>query len=681
MDGNTDGSLTQNEDKELELTQAGPLDLELDDEEVNSVIGKRVENGKIFWNKELDLDKSRELVEKNWLNTALDINKLYDFQVPYKNNRIFSAIETLIPIVLTNAPQPLVTQASDSEASYELAQNIQTILLALYEDLYLKNKLSMVARHLLVGYRFGAIKYRWDANRGILGEDGERKGGIVVECVRPTKLVIDAGATELDDIPLIAEYLDCTKEELTIKFPEKKEEIIQKFGGTQEYERNKNSRIQYLEVWFTYYKDGKRGEGVCHKYQDLVLDKMKNPHWNYDEQKKNEEGKSVLMNFLDRPQKPYIIFNYLNLGKYVIDDTSLTEQAIPLQDVLNKRGRQIVENADQANSGTIYNEEMISQEDVAKITGDPRESVMVKGPVNQAASRLPINLLPDYVIADKNDARAEIDNIYGTNAPIRGEASNAKTLGQEVISQRSNMSRLQTLADAIEDGSDRLYKGLVQMMKVFWDEPTMVKYTGEDGKTTFLEFSQDKIEDGIAVRVKAGSVLPKDKETTRQITMKLAPILDPLSLAKGLDDDNPKEFAKRMMLFKLSPQQYMEQYLGDSNTTGSDPRAVADLKTLLSGQPVQPPEDVSKDYLSTFNNFMNTPEFQKLQPELQQAIIEFVKMAMAKAKQGLGIEGTQEAQTPEPTADASAPEGQVPMEGQPQAAPMQEPPPQATMGF
>ena len=99
---------------------------------------------------------------------------------------------------------------------------------------------------------------------------------------------------------------------------------------------------------FSFFDDkGNKQEGVCWKYNQLLLDYGINPYYNYEESDKS--------NFLEKPEKPYIFFNFLRIGRWVFDDTSLTEQAATLQDILEKRGRQIVENADQSVSTKIFN--------------------------------------------------------------------------------------------------------------------------------------------------------------------------------------------------------------------------------------------------------------------------------------------------------------------------------------
>jgi hypothetical protein len=624
---NAIGSYTNNSNKEGELFTDDVLALDLSEDDTIKAIGNRLEQSEKFWNATVGLDKAREENEKYWMNTALDVSQFYDFQIPFKDNRIFIAVESLIPLIVSRPPQPIVTQAFETDASYELAKNLQKILLSKYEDLYLKQKFIMVVRHLLVGYRFAVQKYRWDTTVGTLQEDGSRSGDIAVDTIFPSKVVLDEAASDKDDIPLVGEYLSTSMEQLCLKFPGKKDEIYKQSGEQAGVKTNLSKKLGYVETWFTYYKDGQKKEGVAWKMEKILLDSMKNPNWNYDDENKN---------FFERPMKPYIVFNHLNLGKYIVDETSLSEQAQSQQDILNKRGRQIVENADSANSGSIYNSDMISQDDVAKLIGDPNEKVMVKGDVTKAAMRLPSNILPDFVITDKQDARASIDNTFGTHDPIRGEGSGSQTLGQDVISQRSDLSRTSVLATQIEDGGDRLYKGMVQMMTVFYDDTRTIKYTGPEGRTTFMEFSSQSIEKGISVRVKTGSVLPDDPIAREQTTLKIAPLLDPLSLGEGLNKDDPKEFAKRLMYAKMAPDKYIQEFLGEDPNETTDPQAVNDINQLNQGQQPPPQESPSHNHLAQHQAVITSPEFKQLHPDIQQAHIQHARAEVANAKTALG---------------------------------------------
>ena len=279
-----------------------------------------------------------------------------------------------------------------------------------------------------------------------------------------------------------------------------------------------------------------------------------------------------------------------------------------------------------------------------------------------------LHALSQYVIQDKYDARQEVDNLFGTSAPLRGEQSGAKTLGQEIISQRSNLSRMQSLADSLETGAGKLYRGLVQMMKVFWDEPTMVKYTGPDGYTAFMEFSKDKIEDGMAIRVKAGSLLPHDEAAERNETVQMAPILDPLSLAEGLGKKDPKEFAKRIIYFKFSMDKYLSDVL-DIGPDSIDRDALNDIALISSDRPIPIRENPTKEYLDTYAGFLSATLFQELPPEVQQRHIEFIK----KTKDQIAVAIKQKSPESGQAADAGsaigpggeAPNPEIPVEGQP----------------
>lgn len=640
----------------------GPLTLNLSDEDIARIINTRVDDSEAYWDKELSLSSKRDEAEAAYLGLREDPDPLYDHDTRYKNNRILTAIETLIPLALSQVPEPVVTEANDTEGSRELARNLRMALLALYEDLFLKEKLEMVARHLLIGYRLGVMKYRWDGSYGRKNEDGEYAGGICVETVRPQRVVIEQKTQwgKSDDVPLVAEYMSGTVEELCLRFPKKVYEIYKEFGAQNKKSPVLSSIVGYSEVWFTHYGNGKN-EAVMWKYRNTVLDKMKNPNYNYDEYSKDEEGKMIYNNFFDRPMKPYIFFNHLNLGRFLIDDTSLTDQAVGQQDILAKRGRQIVDNADMANAGLIINSEMVEEGDVAKLIGDPDEKLMVKGPVGNAAARLPQNLLPNYVMQDKYDARNEIDNLYGTNAPLRGEQSDANTLGQEIIAQRSNMSRMQTLTNSLENGGTKLYRGLVQMMKVFWDEPTTVKYTGRDGYTTHMEFSQDKVEDGVQIRVKGGSLLPRDEASERNSAIQLAGTIDPLSLAEALNKRDPKEFAKRVVYYQFAMDKYLSDVL-DIGEDSIDHDAVNDINLINKGRVVPVREEPTKEYLMTYANFIQSEAFDKLQPQTKEFHIEFLKKTKDKAAFTIKQEAPEEGMAADATG-AMSPGAEQPMDG------------------
>ena len=275
-----------NEDERREgliADQGEALGLNLTDEQVASIIGNRVSEAEGWWNKELKLDSVRKQAEDAYLGNTYSADDLYEHQVPYKNNRILTAVETLVPMITSQPAQPVVTEAQDTDESRQLAMDLGEVLLAQYEDMYLKAKLGLIARHLMVGKRIAVLKYRFDPSLGKLNSDGSRRGKTVVEVVRPEKIVFERESTDPDNIRLIAEYMTASVEELTIRFPKKKEEIYKHFGILRGVRSQIQKIVGYLEVHFTYFDDSEESrEGVAWKLGDIVLDKMQTPNWNYE---------------------------------------------------------------------------------------------------------------------------------------------------------------------------------------------------------------------------------------------------------------------------------------------------------------------------------------------------------------------------------------------------------------
>src|SRR3990167_1088758 len=90
----------------------GALSVDLKEDDILDIIGKRVEDGERFWNKKLNLDNVRRNNEKRWKNKNLEIDNkdqnLYDFQTPYRDNRLFVSVETLASNLITALPDPIV---------------------------------------------------------------------------------------------------------------------------------------------------------------------------------------------------------------------------------------------------------------------------------------------------------------------------------------------------------------------------------------------------------------------------------------------------------------------------------------------------------------------------------------------------------------------------------------------
>lgn len=614
------------------------FNLDVGDEELIQLIKRPIELSEAYWNSRKGTDgrngpnlkEAREKNRRYWLGDQVDDRELYDHNVKYIDNRIFVAVETVSSAVSARNPQPESAPAQDTITSRQLAKDVENGLLA-YADKFRLNVsvFRPAVRHLLI-YRLGVVKQRWDED---LGPGGE----IRTEYVHPNDILVDKDALPGENPRFIRQTLRATVEELCLKFPETEEKVYKHLGIQRQVRSQLGKLVAYHEVWFTYYKSGKPMEGVAWVLDNkIVLGKMTSPNWVED------DGKKARKNFLDAPVKPYFPLNYLNLGESWIDDTASLEQSIPLQDIVNRRGRQIVENADQASGGMTLNSTMINAKDAAELTGDPLEKLMVSGDVRAAAARLAPALLPSYVLEDKYDARNEIDNIFATQSISRGEESKNNTLGQDQLLLRQAMGRQEDIVRALDDLAHRVYRHTVQMMKVYYTEEHWFAVNGEDGQFDFIALKSDKIEDGLDLKVKGGTSLPLDKAAMRDTALELnkTGMIDPLSLYEDLGVPNARKRVERLMKWKqeeLAPGSYMK----DLQEEEFNREAFMDIQVLLANKMPKTRDEISAEYLAYVTKFMISGLYRAQKPEVQQKFVDFVTLCHEQARLTLEAMETQ----------------------------------------
>lgn len=602
------------------------FNLNLKDEEIIRMLKKPIEKSEQVWESRYGLSKVRDTNRKLWLGDHLDKSALYDHNVPYVDNRIFVSVETVVATVNARIPQPEVFPANDTKTSKQLAQDVEKGCEAHSEKHFLNNKFKYATRNLLTD-RIGWVKLRWDESFGA-------KGDIIPEVIPPENIIVDHTAKPGDNPKFISEKLENTVEELIIKFPDSEDDLLKSLGITRGVRTQLDKLVNYNETWFSYYEDGKLKEGLAWHFRNVVLGKVENPNWNY---KKNKEREA---NFLDSPPKPYVPMNFLNTGRYFIDETTLIEQAKPLQDVLNKRGRQIVENADDVGGGWIISTKAMTADAAEELTGARDEKIMVKTEdVRSAVNRMPVAAFPNYVIEDKFDARSEIDNVFSTHDISRGERSKNITLGQDQMQQQADFGRQDEIVRAIETTADRYFKLLVQLMKVFYTDEHWFRIVGEDGKFDSVMMKSDNIEDGIDLKVKSGSTMPLNKEGMKAMAVKMAELnlIDPLTFFEDAELSNPTKRMERLFKWQVDPASMVEGL----NMENFDRTAFMDIQIILAGAIAKPRDEVMPEHLDYHNKFLMTGEFRTQKDEIKQNMVNHITLETEEMRRTLQLEETQ----------------------------------------
>lgn len=569
----------------------------------------------------------------------LQEHKLYRHQTPYMDNEIFVGVDAIVAYVCAQTPRAEVYPASDKEESKILATDLEAYLHSHSEKFELPRKMEGAVYNLMGKY-VGFIKLRWDP---LWGSDGE----IIPEVVDPNHIIVDHN-TKLGENPrYIAHVMKATIEDLISKFPDKEQDILREYAIQRKGPKNVTAEVVYREVWFTYWdNEHKPQEAVCWYTGKTVLAKFKNPNWLY-----GDEGD----NFLENPMKPFIPFNVTNDGSNWLDKTSALEQAVSQQDVLNKLGRQNIDNLATANGFKVIDSHAMRSEDAQNFTGDPNQLLIVKTKqgqtVRDVVDQINPQLVSEQAINMVQDNRNTIHNILGTPSQFRGsDEDQTKTASEALMIKNQASGRQDKIVRAIESSMNMYFRFLTQMICVWYDAKHYATVNGGDGNFDFIEMHKSKVEPGMAVRVEAGTTLPFDKQRQQAVAQNAAELklLSPYDYYKFMSMDNPQKLYDNWYKWQTAPQELaMDLAENDANRM-----AVVDFDELLAGKKPEQRQDPTPEYLEQMRKLMIGDEFLKAKSKVQQSIIDFVKEAQGSLairtalEQASKVEEAEEAQIP-----------------------------------
>ena len=496
-----------------------------------------------------DLDERQRQNEKYWKGKQrLLLDYVYGEQGKrLQDNRIFTSIETMLPIITRMHPEP-VCLGNNTELSEDFARVLEDILYAQFDRQVSRLKLKQLVRFWFL-YLLGVMKVGWDAT----------KNDITSVVIRPQKLIMD-----LDCYIEGTEYTGYYVGELR---KDSANTLMETFGNPDTGGNTENraflkdmvkgkmgTQVNYQEWW--------TNDMVFWTLRDRVLAKMRNPHFNYAETTKTTTDAYGLesaqtmppKNHFVVPQMPYIFLSVFNLGTCPYDATSLIEQNMGQQDLLNKRLRQIDMNADKTN-GTIvvYASSGLSKDQAAQAanameSGDP---ILCPGPAG-SVQHMAAPPLAGFVYEQAMDARNSIDNIMGTHSTTRGQYEPNQTATGKTLDKQSDETRLGFIAEYLEQVTDRLYNWWTQMIFVYYDYPTVAKFVGQERAIGFMQTLEDEIDNDVTVSVREGSMIPKDpiSRSNEAVALFKAGVLDPLTLYERLNDPNPKKSVERLIAWQ-----------------------------------------------------------------------------------------------------------------------------------
>ena len=488
------------------------------------------------------------------------------------DNRMFSAIETFLPIATRANPDPLVT-ADPSEIGQKLAHDIKGALVDWADNTKLRRKLARITRHWTI-YRIGVAKISWDLQTKT----------IKLDIINPKRMIFDKDGYIDEGGNFIGEYIgekkNATADLLSKMFPNKKEIITQKAQGKM------GTKLDYFEWWY-------KGTDVFFTIDDTVLGKFKNPNWNYDQEGQegvepivdpetgaiSEEGQEPIeavqgVNHLKLKTDPYVLMSIFNTGFQPHDETSLILQNIPMQDLINRRQRQIDNNVQSMNNGMVVSGKSFTEDQASQAASALRRGVAIRvpnGDVREAVQRFAAEGLPADVFNSLKDSRSELDNIFGTAGSSAEGTANQDTVRGKILVNQMDSSRIGGgITEQIEQIADTIYNKVVQMMFVYYDDEHYITTAGSVAGNELIQIKNTDFTllKTLSITVKEGSLVPKDPLTQRNqaIDMWSSNSIDPLSYFKALDVPDPIQATNQLILWQMlqkgqiQPQQYLPTF-------------------------------------------------------------------------------------------------------------------------
>lgn len=637
-----------------------PLYLPIEDATLIQLLTPIEMNASKEWNAK-SIEKRLDDNVKFWKGDQVDESKLDKrYQMAHVDNVVHQDLENQIKLASGKMPDIFVAPPDKQDYNMEAARDIEQWLRQRIDSSTIKRLVKNGLRSLNLKF-LAIIKARWDYT----------KQDFVFELIDVKDVRFGEGAKIVEDgftidgADTVFHYIEEPTQVIIAKFPKQAEALkaeIGKVAGSDQMP----ARLRYTEIHFRWYDDkGRMSEGVCWRYGNLILDKMKSPYYDFDHPE---------INYFDRPRKPFILFTYLNLGDGIYEATTPFEQAVPINKIINKRRRQITEISDRAVSKMAFSAKFLTKEQATNISPSPNEGIFGGSidDIRKGVMAIPAVAPNPALMQDLQDLRSRIDSIFATHGTTRGEGGSESGVSKQ-ISREGDLVTADDIVDiVIERVVSEMASWGMQFARLFYDEDRKpVRVTNTEGETQFINLKRQTLETDIQLVVMANT---NDKDARRADALQQlqGKITDPYTFYEDIDVQNPKERTKRLINFIQAQQQgdftgYLKSIgvkLDDSRASQED--AMRDIELLQQGGQPAVSKMPDEGYVATFLAFVNSPEFSQLDPGIQQRI----QIHVQQLKRAVQAENP-DAQQPDPNNPQNAQQALQGAPGVQQQAPYQ----------
>ena len=486
--------------------------------------------------------------------------KANTYQTPVADNMIWESAETFVPATLAKNPEPVVF-TDDTTEGQEVADSVKTVLQYHADTLNMRGSLTLMVRKWLVDL-LSVMKHGWNAEIGDIEDDVRDVKDFIFD---PEGYVDMSG----DFIGYLGERITVTGEKLCELFPKHKAYI------TVMCEAKMGTRVTYTEWWNDDY--------TFTTFKDRVLDKSKNPNYNY-------EG----INHFGRPKKPYTFFSVYSFADQPHDVTGLIEQNIANQKKITRRADQIDFNLSRQNNSDIFSANNWTQETAKQAASAIKEGhpviVPAGGPMGESIQRLQAHSLDSGFFNDLEARKDALKSSFGVLGITATEQNHDDTATGIIKNEQHDTSRIAGgIGDALERVAKAIFNQHVQFYYVYYDEPHYGMILGQMKAVQYKTLEQSDFEDNngnprrLVVSVSPDSMKSHDEVTEMNQAMALWKdgALDPKTLLVRVNFPDPDKVAEQVILWKLDPMAYAQknypeiaQILQQASQGKQDPEAM-----------------------------------------------------------------------------------------------------------
>lgn len=489
-------------------------------------------------------------------------------------NLMFEATATFVPEALAENPEPVVF--SDDTPEGKIASNDLKTMLQFHGEIFaLRRKLGMMVWHWSIFFT-AVMKYGWDA----------KTNEITLEVRKPQNFILDPEGyvDEFGDFrgAFLGERIESSAAKLIEEFPTHKTYITFKVNG-------KLGTTVVRTEWWT-------DEYCFTTFQDVVLDKHKNEYFNYPETTTDEFGIETdgeAINHFAVPKMPYTFLSVFSLQEQPHDFTNLIEQNIANQDRINDRDSQIDKNLSSGNNAVVLNGQVFTKETASQAVDTFYQEGFLLDPAgdpSKAVMRLPASPLPSGIIETQEIMKNDLRSIYGTLGSTAQAKTEDETARGMILNQAHDSSRVGGgVGDSLETVAKAAFNWMAQLYCVFYDVKHYGAVMGMARGVEYVAITSQNMERKFVISVAPNSMKPKDEVSQQNLAMERwqNKAIDPINLMKELDDADPMNSAKQLVMWLTNPQQYAMTYFPEVQP--AQPMQPAGAPPNDGEIPLQPP--------------------------------------------------------------------------------------------